>query len=530
MNSYKPLFRKDIWTFKNYILEIKNDKKRLIIYLLYIFWIGSILISGFSKLNKNKSDMSVSIGSEYIAALITFIGIFILMYNLYKGLNESSTFFSMGDVNVLFQSPISSKKILLYHMIKQSIINFFIYGIVILALLPTLGDLVNIEVRYLGFMYLGYISFLLLIEPLKFLMFTLITKYKIESFLSKMIYSLLGLIIVYIIYHLVKAEDLLKGIIKAMNAYYINYIPIIGWAKSAFMTAIYGYSSWSLIALILQFTLLALLVFISYNTANDYYEDVLSATNKRELRKKRKKGLKKRKNFFLFTKKGKVNVKSKRKGPWAFMWRAKVYYKRTDIHPYFSILTIFSLIVGLTVGYFTRNTEGIIPMYIANGVIAYIMFLMSSVYVSNHELTKPYIYLIPGTYIEKIIAMNLVDIIRMTVNAFMLNIALGLTIKASLVTIISLGLFLTSFYILTVFANFLVRIIFPNTIDHKTLFPLFFMLQILLMLIPGAIIGGIVATLTNALGFFIGVTVTNFIIVAILILLSSNIFERLEWK
>ncbi|WP_066500484.1 putative ABC exporter domain-containing protein [Abyssisolibacter fermentans] len=533
MNSYRLLFMKDIKVFKNYILEIKRNPKKLIIYSLYILWIGSIIFNFITNSNaKNMSNLKRLFGPQIVGSVFLLISIIGLAYYILKGMKSSTTFFSMGDVHILFPAPISSKKILLYNILKKTLANFFLYGIFILALSPTIGNVTTVDIRYISFLYFGYISIVLMFEPINFLIFTLSTKYNIKNAVKIIVYIFLGIFIIYILVSLLSSEKFYIGVLKSLNADFINHIPVIGWAKVVFMTPIIGYTTTSLIYLVLQILALFGIIICTYMTADDYYEDVLGATESKELRKKIKRGQVNSKKTSFILRNKRVNVKASGRGPWALIWKNKVEYDRTGIHPYISLLTIIALIGGIITGFIARKLElNSLVIYISNGGLAYMLFLLNIATANNHELSKPYVYLIPGTYAQKIIAMNVTDIIRMTINVILYNLCPLLFIKTNIVISIVMVLFVLSFYILNLMSNFIIRVTFPNSVDQKALFPLFLMLQIVLLVLP-SVIAGIIMTVifNNKLAFFIASTATNLLICVLLLSFSSLIFNRIEWK
>jgi len=532
MNEFKLLAKRDGWTIVNHILEIRNNPKRLVIYLLYLFWIGSLVFNAVLRY-RNPGKIQLQLGSQILGAGFVGLGIAIILYFLYRGTTESSTFFTMGDVHLLFPAPVSSKRVLLYSMVKQSLFYFFLYGIVILAFMPMIMNIARINLQYLSFMYLGYIGLVLAIGPLNFLVFAVGSKYGIQLRLQQGIFALIVIFILYLVGSIIIARDLVQGLLRGLNASFFNYLPVIGWSKVVFMTAITGYSTYSTVALVLQLLFLVCCIVLSYYTADDYYEDILKATEKRSLRKKRKDGVEKAQRFPpSFNNRKNVIVSKVGTGPWAFFWCSKVEYSRSDLHPYLGFWTIIFLLAGIIVGLFgAKHTGGLTPIYIANGVIAYIIFIFSAANAGQHELTKPYIYLIPGSNLLKIVSSNLTDVLRMSVNILALNISLGILLKVPIQVIVIMVIFVISFYSLNLSSGFFIRVIFPNALDQKALYPLFLMLQIILLLLPGIIAGAVLAfVFRDLLLAFVGVSVVNIIIIGALLLLSNVVFARLEWK
>jgi len=532
MNEFKLLAKRDTWIIVNHLLEIRKNPKRLVIYLIYLFWIGSLVFNVVLRY-RNPVGIPLQLGGAILGAGFVGLGTAIILYFLYRGTRESSTFFTMGDVHLLFPAPVSPKKVLLYSMVKQSLVHFFLYGIVMLALMPMIVNIARIDLEYLPFMYFGYIGLVLSLGPLNFLVFALGSKYGIQLRLQQGICLFIIIFMLYLVGGIIAAGDLLQGLLGGLNASFLDFLPVIGWSKSVFMTAITGYSTFSTVALVLQLLFLVCCIILSYYTADDYYEDTLKATEKRNLRKQRKEGVEKAQRFsFPFSKKKHVIVRPAGTGPWALFWRSKVEYSRSDLHPYLGFGTIIFLLAGIVVGLFgAKHPGGLAPVYIANGITAYLIFIFSAANAGQHELTKPYIYLIPGSNLLKVISSNLTDVLRMSINILALNIPLGILLNAPLQVIVIMVIFVVSFYTLNLSSGFLTRVIFPNALDQKVLYPLFLMLQILLLLLPGIIVGGVMAFIyQDVLLVFVGISVVNIIIIGALLLLSNAVFVRMEWK
>ena len=531
MNDYKLLIKKDLWTMKNHVKEIKSNPKRLIPYLLGLLWIGSLLLSTMQRINRGPSEMQLSVGPQVIGGAFTVLVTGLFLFNIYQGTVESATFFSMGDIQFLFPAPVSPKKILLYNMIKQSLQYFFLYGIIIFALTPSILQAATIDLQYVHLLYLGYITPILMLWPVKFLVFTVGSKYKLQSGLQLGVFGLTAAALLYMITGIIKTGPTTAGLLQVLNAPFIDYLPVIGWSKAAFMAPISGYSTFSTAAVIMQLILLGTVILLSYQTADDYYEDVLGATEKRALRRRQKKGLAK-KEMFSFYKKKKVTVRKAGTGPTALVWKAWVLYSRTDLHRYLSFLTIAVLAIGLVVGYFTQRAGAdVMPFYITNSITAYVIFIFSVGQSRFNEWSKPYIYLMPGSPFRKIVAVNLPEIIRMTINVLVLNTALSIWLKTNPIAVVTMVLFVISFYILNLLSGFIIRGFFPNAIDQKALFPLFMMLQVILLLLPGIAVGAVVAVIFRApLAFFQGVVLANAVTVTIMLALSNKIYNYLEWR
>lgn len=533
MKNYKPLLKKDLWTFKNHLLQIKRDPKRMIIYIFYLLWFGAIFYNGINAMNRKEiSDFNINLGPQIMGSIFILLVTGLLMFSLYQGTKESSTFFNMGDIHFLFPSPISPKKILLYNMIKYSILYLFLYLFVMAAFIPMIANLAKVEFRNLPYMYIGLLSAVIVIEPLRFLIFSIGTKYRIQSFLQRAVYVILGTFVLYILGSIIYHREIVKGVLLALNAPFMEYLPLIGWSKTIFMSSITGFSTYTLVTIVLETILIIACIYFAYYTADDYYEDVIGITEKRTIRKRNKKAGKGEVPSFFTKRRKNVQVKGKRKGPMALLWKTKVEYHRTDLHAYFSVVTIILFVLGVIAGIIgVRNGADVEMFYIANGALAYIIFIFSVATTANHELTKPYIYLIPGSALKKIIAVHQMDVIRMVINSIIFNVVLGLALNVSISTITILSIFVITFYILSISSNFIVRVIFPSKLDQKVLSLFFMLVQFIFIILPGGIAGIISAVVfDNGLAFFIAVVLVNTIEITILLLLSNVIFMNIEWK
>ena len=229
MNEFKLLAKRDGWTAINHLLEIRRNPKRLGIYLIFILWIGILVFNAVLRYS-NPGKIQLQLGPQILGAGFVGLGTVIILYLLYHSTKESSTFFTMGDVHLLFPAPVSPEKNLLYSMVKQSLLNFVLYGIIMLAFMPMITSLARVNLQYLPFMYLGYIGLILVIAPLNFLVFAVGSKYDIQRRLQQGLLVLIAIFILYLIGFIISTGDLLQGLLQGLNASFIDYLPVIGWS------------------------------------------------------------------------------------------------------------------------------------------------------------------------------------------------------------------------------------------------------------------------------------------------------------
>ena len=124
MSDYWVMLRLDFRKLVNYIVEIRRTPKKLISYALFLAWLGIILVPQFMGNRKN------SLGLEINPTTMTIIlGIYALLIGtlifstLFPSLKKLYFTFSMGDVNLLFPSPLEPQRILFWSMLKLSLIH-----------------------------------------------------------------------------------------------------------------------------------------------------------------------------------------------------------------------------------------------------------------------------------------------------------------------------------------------------------------------------------------------------------------------
>ena len=537
MKTYKLLLQKDLWTIKNIVLEIRQNPKRLISYALFGLWIVYMVFQ-YKKTNVKNDIESIDPenGPLIVGGAILVISAFLLFYFLNKGTKESTTFFRMGDVNILFPSPVSPRQILLYYILKRSLFNLAFSSFIIIYLIPTIEREAHatFDHNYTYFSYLGFSAFMLSMAPLQLLIFSVGTKYKITEKIKQGLYALTALFVMYVfVVVFLDAEGIYKGFLKGFNYPFLNYIPVFGWLKLSFMTPITGYTVWTLMALIWQFVFFGLIVLACYLTADDYYEDVIGITEKKDLLIKQQSGKEKKDyNVVLFNENKEVHVEFKGSGAKAFILKSLIELKRMDMHPFYSLQSITFAIIGLGGGYMCNaNNWGINGILVINAMVAYFLLLIFSSTSSQNEFSKPYIYLIPASNFQKIIYGYSIQTIRMGISIIVMNFFLVLLTWQAWYWLVLLSVFMITFYIINILISLLIRMLLPNMIDQKVFFPVIFLLQVFIIVIPPLIAGIIAGTIfKSVIAIVLGITLANLFISLILLILSEQMMGRVELR
>ncbi|MGI6778524.1 MAG: putative ABC exporter domain-containing protein [Acetivibrionales bacterium] len=141
------LLRKRI---KNQITDLRKKPAALAGYVIAaLFIILMIAVSFFTPSSLLRKGSSEAFGAVVTAGVLAFS-----YFSIKQGINKGSSFFRLSDVNLVFTSPISPKKVLVYGFIQQLILSFAVVLFVSIQI-PNLKN--NFPVTRIGILiiYIG---------------------------------------------------------------------------------------------------------------------------------------------------------------------------------------------------------------------------------------------------------------------------------------------------------------------------------------------------------------------------------------
>ncbi|WP_425804111.1 putative ABC exporter domain-containing protein [Desulfitobacterium sp. Sab5] len=551
MHDYQVLLRYDLIKLKNYFVEIRHNPKKLVGYFLFLAWVILVMMpSILGRRGQKMNELPINI-QEYILGGYSLVIIVLLFLAFFSALNRLSYSFQMGDVNLLFPSPLEPNRILFWSLIKK------IPGTLAKAILPLLfltPTLFNIGLKTQGIIlvYLSIVSAALIVTPLSFLVFLFSVRYGQRVWVSLMLFvSALWMAGSWL--WVVRKHLFSLGVLLGYRAGGVSNFPILGWIIQLASAAFFGITFWTWLALCGIILTLFLVNIALFKLAEDYYEDVEGYTetmaNIREAKRKGKvQGLywgrtaensESKLRWRRFIRRN-VIVQGNYPEGWAFLYKQMVKYSRTSITPYFGFVTFLSGLAGILYGLIAlhKGTESVFfLLYGMNGVIAYLMFFRTFAGPTSEELSLPYIYTLPGTFLKKGLAINILPTLRFILNILLLNLSYLLIVQriyssASLWfgALFSL-LLVTSFYFAQSNTLILGYVILPSSLERKLFYPLLIFSEVLLIGVPAFVIAGIVGLLTkNIWATGTAVIVSNIGVGFLILLLSDTIFSHLEMR
>jgi len=514
----KPLIYIIKKSVKNSLLELKRKPAKLIGYIIVFILLSLTLIFSGDKSSQRKTLDP--------ALYNTIVGIVILIFtapDLYSSINNGATFFRGADINLVFISPTSPQKILVYGFIKQ-IYTSFIAVFFILFQAPTLYRFNNIKSYGVIVAVFGLFIMLIFNSILKILLYSIASKNDKNKFFLKTTFNILGTIIViayFIELYITKSPG--TAIISLLNSSAISYIPVYGWVRSIILSSMNGIGITFFIYITLIIASGALCSYIIQSFELDYYEDVLAST---ELKEKAISATRRGEKVFIQTGKKprvrKVQYTKKGKFASAIFWRQILEYKKTG----FGFINIGSVIYGviaITAGLYSPLKD--LRMILGGMIYLQLIFTFASKW--QKDLSNPYIYMLPDQAFKKVIYATTVDNFKNLIDGTVVFVITGILFKSSILLILLNIIAFVSIGSLFIYGGILTRRILGsgNNIVFKSLIR---MAILVLIIAPGIVL---LTVLYSFAGMFIAYMIFiayNILFSSLIIFLGKGVFENIE--
>lgn len=491
MNALIYLTRKQI---KNFFRDLLHHPGRLVAYLVMAALLVFTLVEGQReppKATAQYSDIRILHGI-FLAWFLFLSGA-----TLFSALKSGTTMFKMSDVNFLFVSPISPKRILNYGLIKQT--GATLLGFVFLLFYS--GMLMeNFKVGPSGAVALIIFSvvLLLVIQFISLLIYSYSNgDANRKNRVRAVLYVYFGLMALTALAVLQKNGGGTQAVLAAIASPYLEYFPVIGWTQGAVfgiingnMQAVAGYTA------LLAGSFVLLLALFRKSDA-DYYEDVLQSTETQfAVRQTRKDG---GRHASFAARSGsaekKVRVgKTGLGGGWGadtFFYKHLCEARRRSRLVFLNTTTVIVLIVDIVLTHVisAARGSGIAPqpdhlMLTAFAVDLYILFLMNAAGDWARELQKPYIFLVPADPFRKLLWASMTSVIKPLVDGAVFFAVTAVVVHASPWTALACFLAYGSFGLLFLSGNILSQRTM-GSMSNRGLLVMLFMLLLVLLMAPG---------------------------------------------
>ncbi|MBP7176696.1 MAG: putative ABC exporter domain-containing protein [Thermoclostridium sp.] len=525
----KPLLLILIKSVKNGIKQLFKKPGALIGYL---FMIGLMALS-FIGLGSEEEE-GIKLTQDIYIAITTTLALLTIIPTLFQSINSLGLNLRSADVNLIFTSPVSPGRILLYSQLRQTGVALYT-GIIMLFQAPMLKTFFDFTIEGMAIYVVAWLA--ILVTPTLFSMFIYIAfrnKQKAKITFKTILYVLLGAYFIWIIYSMLQSENPLNGLISALSADFVKYVPALGWYRHLFASATTGFTFdffWPLAAILVASVFAGR---YAMKTAGiDYYEDAASSAEKIEkIWEASRKGQKVNIYDLRDDKKKKVKKVEFRfsmNGAGAIYQKHLLEYRKKGFF-LFNFRTIYMTVLPLMAAYFIpiSGEDPDASAVIALGVCVYIAFLIAFQGRWGKELQQPYIYLIPDNPFKKLLFCVAAETLKHLVDGLILFTACAVIFGSSplvcLLCVIAYVIINALYSFLDIFSQ---RIF--GKLHSKILGTYLKVMLSMLLIVPGIIVVAVMldAQISAAISM-IALNVINLCIAAVIGLLAVGAFKYPE--
>lgn len=495
----------------------------------YGIWLTLIVFGSVSMLFNKSLDSTVPAPNLYIA-IANVLTMMIILPNIIQGMSLAGFNFRMADVNLIFTSPLSPGKILLYSQIRQAGTSAIVV-VIMLMQAPMLNRFFGIDGQGIIIYLIAWGVIMLTASPFSMFMYATLGHRKImQKFVKYTIYALLLAYLGWVFYSVIHAEKPLEGIITALSAPDYRFVPILGWYRQLFASAITGFDLnflWFLLAILITATIAGW--YAMKTLGIDYYEDAIATAEKMEkvleVTRKGETGY-----AILYDKKKvrKVQHSFTLHGAGAIFQKQLLEYRKKGFY-FINSRTLIITLSALLVTYFVPSTEiADDKLLIALAIVVYISLFFSFQGNWSRELQKPYIYLIPDSAFRKLILSNLAEALKHLTDGLILFVIAAVIYNLSFVSALLCTLAYAIYNMMYCFMDIISQRIF-GTIHSKLLgiYAKFFFS--IIAILPGIIAASVLLYYKISTLFVLGaLNIINLLIGALIGLLAAKNFNNPE--
>lgn len=522
IKDFRNLLIVEFWQFKN---KIKNAFVNPItaVKTMFFLLIGILILIDLPKDKLlESSSTSKNLNSDLLGAAAMIIALTALFITLYKASKKYTPVqFLKSDVYYLFPSPISPRAVYMWTLIRDSFKDLYIWFVCIIVYWSFVSKHFSMDLSRI--IVTLYAVFLLEIfcKAFAFLVYLLSNKFKIKKFIKAFNFIFGLLLAVYTAISLIKTGFNSKNFYELLNGKVFSNIPMVGWTKDMLV-----HPNVTGKEILFQTVMLSIIVIITIALtayfAVDYYELIAEylETNDNVWVKNKKEIDEDNINKNL----GKID-KLNIKGEFAFLWKANLEWRRT-VKFYYGYIGAFIVSCVLGIILKSHETKDIMAAYLVIGwQVVGILPNISSV---KYELGKSYIYLIPGSFIKKTLALYIIPILGKTLFNALIIVPFGIIVKMSLIQVVLIWLTVSLATYIILFSMLLTNLMIPIEYDKEFGFTSF--LNYLFLSPPtivGVLIGIKLKSIILGLSYF---CITSIVILFLVLIISKKLFSKLHFN
>jgi len=481
----------------NSLKELLKKPGKLVLYILVLaFFVGMMLLTiSASTYVENPAPMFWFTGMLF--ALIAMFVVFAII----KGLSNGDEIFGMQDVNLLFVSPVSSRKVLLYGILRLAKVSFWA-GFFILFQSSWLA---NFGINFVGVLlsFFGFMLSVIVLSIVSLLIYSITNgSGKRKAIVKIMVLVLFAPLVIFFGMQLLETGDALLSIEALIQSPFLIFFPIAGWTAAGVTAFLSGEILMGFIFIAANMLLGVGLTTYILLSKLDYYEDTLVAT---ETAFEKKRAVAEGDlNAATSSKKVKVTRTGvSGQGANALFYKHLREGFRQNRFGFLSIQTL-AFIAGVAV--FSNFIDDIL---IILQVVMWIQVFLIGTGSGLKETYSHYIYMVPESSFRKILWSNMETMLETLIESVLIFGIAGIISQTNILVILACIAAYTLFSLFLLGVNYLfMRFTGANLSKGLLIFIYFLAIAILILpgLIPAIIIG---SSIGGDTGIIIGLLILS---------------------
>ena len=245
--------------------------------IIAVIFIALIVMNVFTAGQGGTEYARRDIDEFYAIVFAVYALVFLLSSK--TGFVNGASMFSMADVNLLFTSPFSQKRLLSYGLVSQLGRSLMI-GVFLIYQYSLLNDMYGIRLWQLLVCLAGYGVTVFLSQMLAMLIYSVTASDDKKCRIGKILFY--GISAAFLVYLGLTAYnmngELLPGVVAASGSFVMNFFPIAGFVRLGVVGLISGNMTNFAVGSLCIAAFVALYYLLVSVIHADYYEDVLKAT------------------------------------------------------------------------------------------------------------------------------------------------------------------------------------------------------------------------------------------------------------
>lgn len=435
-------------SIKNSFLEAIKKPAKLSLYLVLLAMIVGLAIVA----HLNGADEDRVLELIYLKAIFIGFAVITCGLSISKGFSSGDSFFDMSDVNLLFVSPVGSRRILIYGIVRLAKMAF-LTSFFILFQSESIGNTFGIGFSGLLLLMLALMLCMGISSVIAVLIYSATNSNPRAKILAKTVFVLLLVPFVAVFAtHYLETGSLTAALDFLCRSELLTWFPVIGWAASACIAVFSGAVLTGLFFFGITVLFGAALIAYLALSRTDYYEDVLVATETTfEKRRAQESG-----NInAAFKTDGRVKIAKmgiSGIGAKAIFGKHMRESFRQSRFGFINLTSLLMMAAGLTASAFMRGSD-------SQMILLQVFMWMQIFFIGTgrglREIYIHYIYLVPEPSFSKIVWCNMEAVLKTLIESLVIFGIGGIIIGESPLVIIATTIVYALFTMLLLAINFL---------------------------------------------------------------------------